>query len=253
MTEAAGKPILLIFVHEANRPSVAMTRLLMDYASTRSKDGLAAGVVWLTDDPTATEQFLKRARHAMPEAAPMGISIDGREGPGAYGLNRNVTLTVLVAEDNVVTANFALVQPSLPADAPRILDAIVARVGGEAPSLDDLGVQTAMPARDGSAARAEMAPALRGLLRPVIRRDATPKEVETAAEAVQDYVNDRPAARAQVGRAARTIIASGKLADYGTPRAREFLQKWAKSYAESPEPGPSNPSEDDRRKEGGSP
>jgi uncharacterized protein (TIGR00369 family) len=35
-------------------------------------------------------------------------------------LNRNVTLTVIVAKDQVVTANFPLVQPSVQADAPKI-------------------------------------------------------------------------------------------------------------------------------------
>ena len=40
-------------------------------------------------------------------------------------------LTVLVAKENKVTANFALVQPSLAVDAPRIGKALVDLVGGE--------------------------------------------------------------------------------------------------------------------------
>jgi hypothetical protein len=65
---AGTRPLLLVFVHEATRPSIALTRVLMDYATSRSNDGLACGVVWLVnaDDMTAAEQFLKRARHAMP-------------------------------------------------------------------------------------------------------------------------------------------------------------------------------------------
>ena len=49
---------------------------------------------------------------------------DAHVTPGAYGLNRNVAVTVLVATDRVVSANFALVQPSLEVDAPKIFKSI---------------------------------------------------------------------------------------------------------------------------------
>lgn len=138
VAQAAGKPIVLIFVHDATRPSIAMTRILSAYTLTRAGDGLATGIVWLDDDPTAAENMLKRIRHALTPGAPIGISLDGREGPGSYGLNRNVMLTILIARENKVTANFALVQPSLQADMPKILKAIVAVAGGTAPKLDEL-------------------------------------------------------------------------------------------------------------------
>ena len=68
VAQAGGKPLLLVFVHEANRPSIGMTRVLMNYAAGRAKDGLSSGVVWLANagDFTAAEQFLKRRppRHA---------------------------------------------------------------------------------------------------------------------------------------------------------------------------------------------
>ena len=88
----------------------------------------------------------------MPTDVPIGISVDGKEGPGAYGLNRNVTLTVLVGKDNVVTANFALIQPSIPADAPKILAEVVKLIGGQVPGLDELGAPKAPAtvARDGA-------------------------------------------------------------------------------------------------------
>jgi len=49
----------------------------------------------------------------MADKAPTGISPDGEEGPGSYGLNRKMTLTILVANKGKVTANFALVQRTL--------------------------------------------------------------------------------------------------------------------------------------------
>ena len=49
----------------------------------------------------------------------VGISVDGEEGPGSYGLNRNVELTFVLAKENKVVANFAFVQSSV-TDAPVI-------------------------------------------------------------------------------------------------------------------------------------
>ncbi len=135
---AGDKPVFLVFVHEVTRPSIALTRLLMTYAARHAKDGLVSGVVWLADDPTAAEQFLRRARHALPTEVPIGISVDGAEGPGAYGLNRHVALTVLVGRGGKVTANFALVQPSVQADAPKILAKVAELVGGEIPKPEEL-------------------------------------------------------------------------------------------------------------------
>ncbi|MDZ4849789.1 MAG: hypothetical protein SGI77_10870 [Pirellulaceae bacterium] len=135
---ANGKPIVLIFVHDMNRQSISMTRTLSHYTHSRAKDGLATGVVWLDDDATEAENTLKRIRHALVSEAPTGISVDGREGPGSYGLNRNVMLTILVGNEGKVTGNFALVQPSLQADLPKILESVVAVAGGNVPKLEDL-------------------------------------------------------------------------------------------------------------------
>src|SRR5688500_6248774 len=63
--QANGKPIVLIFVHEANRPSLGLTRVLTGYTVSRAKDGLVTGVVMLSDDATKAEELAKRTRHAM--------------------------------------------------------------------------------------------------------------------------------------------------------------------------------------------
>lgn len=140
VAHTGDKPLLLIFVHEVNRPSVGMARLLADYAGGRAKDGMHCCVIFLSDEPAETEAWMKRAAGALPKQVPLGISSDGREGPGAYGLNRKVTMTILLADKGKVAANFALVQPSIQADAPQVLQAIVDVVGGKAPTLAELGV-----------------------------------------------------------------------------------------------------------------
>lgn len=220
---AKSKPVVLVFVHDVNRQSIGMVRILTSYTKSRAKDGLSTGVVWLSDDATEGENALKRIKHALTDGTPTGISPDGREGPGAYGLNRKVTLTILVGNKDKVTANFALVQPSVQADLPKILDAIVKEVGGTAPKVEEIeGAPKREPAKQD--------PNLRGLLRPLIQKDASPEDVDKAAKAIEEYVAKNEAARTEVGRIANTIIDAGKLENYGTPKAQEYLKKWAKEF-----------------------
>lgn len=227
-------PQLLIFVHEVNRQTVALTRVLGNYSQSRAKDGVATAVVWLGDDVTETENNINRMKHALAEKAPTGISLDGREGPGAYGLNRKASLTILVANQNKVTANFALVQPSLQADLPKILAALVKEAGGKVPTLAEIeGRNEAM--RPNQPPRQD--PNLRPLLGPVIRKDAKPEDVEKAAQAVEEYIKENETARKEVGRIATTIVNSGKLQDYGTPKAQDILREWAKKYGAKPAEG----------------
>jgi len=145
--EAQGKPLVIFFLQEVNRPSVGLARLLLNYAASRKADGLFAGLVLVTADATASEEWIKRAAGALPSGVPIGISVDGAEGPGAYGLNRKVQVTVLVVKGDKVTANFALVQPSIEADGPKIAAAIVAAVGSGAPPTVEEMQKLSPPAR----------------------------------------------------------------------------------------------------------
>jgi len=100
---------------------LALLASLSGYTLSPTQEGLSTGVIWLDDDATAAENQLKKMRHALTPKAPTGISLEGREGPGSYGLNRSVMLTILVGKDGKVTSNFAVVQPSLQLDLPKIL------------------------------------------------------------------------------------------------------------------------------------
>ena len=66
--------------------------------------------MFLSDDPAALKQITQH----VPENVLVGISPDGREGPGNYGLNRNVAQTIIIAKDGKVLHNFAFTQPFLP-------------------------------------------------------------------------------------------------------------------------------------------
>ena len=58
----------------------------------------------------------------------IAIAAGGRNGPGSYGLNRNIAQTILVAKDGKVTWNFVSEQGLLFAD-PHILGAVAEAVG----------------------------------------------------------------------------------------------------------------------------
>jgi hypothetical protein len=236
IAEAKGKPIVLLFMHQANRPSIGMTRLLMNYLAERKDQDVASCVVWLTADPTQAENDLKRMRHALPEKTMIGIFPDGVEGPGAYGLNRQVTLTILVGKENKVTANYALVQPSIQVDLPKVFKSIVDIAGGEVPDMAKLqqpGMQrpNMRPnANNPNAANEALSEQIRTYLRPVIQRDATDQQVDEAAAAVEAWIEKDEAARKEIARISNTIVNSGKLENYGTPRCQEILRKWAEKY-----------------------
>lgn len=235
INRAGKKSVALIFVHARTRPAFGLTNLVMKFAATRTKAGLESGVIFLTEDPTATEAWMRQVERHFPKGVAYGLSTDGPEGPGAYGLNRNVTLTVLVGKEGKATANFALVQPSIQADGPKILKAIVdVTGGGEVPSIDELAgpryrgqVKQADPPRKTDSK-------LTGLLRSVINKQASEDDVSKAATEIEKYVEKNEAARKELGRIASTVVNSGKLDNYGTEAAQKKLKEWEKKYGASP-------------------
>lgn len=252
--QADGKPVLLAFFHARTRPAFGLANMLMRYAASRASDGLHSGVVFLTDDPTKTAQWMKVVKkHLSSDAVVYGISPEGQEGPGSYGLNRNMTLTVIVANEGKVTANFALVQPSVQADGPRILKAIVdVTGGGEVPTIAQLGgarYQNAdrrkmMKTRDG-----KNDAKLTGLLRAVIRKDAKAKDVEESIAQVEDYVEKNQAARRQLGEIAARIVQSKRLSSYGTKAAQTAISKWATNFGPPAEDKVNDSTEKEKEKQ----
>lgn len=228
--EEQPEPTLLIFVHNITRPSIGLTRTLSGYAHTRTDDGLKSAVIFLTDDPTEGETRIKRMQHALTAEIPTGISPEGSEGPGSYGLNRNVSLTILIAEKGLVKFSYPLVQPSMQVHLPQILKDLVSVIGGKVPPLESLPGMAQMAARSENQTTA---PDMRPLLSPVIRRDAADDEVIAAAERVEQAAARNPAVGRELNRITNTIINAGKLENYGTPKAQEYLKKWSVKYKDS--------------------
>jgi len=257
VAQSGDKPTLLIFFHQVSRPAAALVRSLDAYADSRKKDKLNAYIVWLAADRSETEQFLTRARKPLGLKSPVGISVDGQEGPGSYGLNRNVALTIILASKKKVVANFALVQPAV-TDGPKIAKAITELIGGDAPTLEQLQ-KLAYPGRNmvrrpaDDSKRPATRPAARtdsdtdfgpvqNLLRQMINKQATAQQIEKAAEAIEKLVGENEAYKPEVLRIAHIVIAR----EYGTEPARKrmqglidtFSKPAAKSESDTPKTDP---------------
>jgi hypothetical protein len=210
-----GAPTLLIFVHEVTRPAFQLLRPLDLYGTKLARDGLATHFVWLTADKSQTEQFLDRAKNSLNLKSPVSISLDGIEGPGNYGLNRKMTLTILVAKDNKVVANFAIVQPN-ETDAPKILTAVAKLMDKPVPTLAELRTELGAAMRRPEPARpaVDLAERVRQLEEQVARLGkldqehhtralARLAELQTQVDTLTDALNE---ARAVIAKQAGTPV-----------------------------------------------
>lgn len=130
-----GGPTLILFLHKITEPAIGMMIPLEWYAKKLA--GLASHYVILTSDRAKTERQAKRWWGVHFSGSTLSISSDGAEGPGLYGLNRTVTMTVILARDNKVVANFAVEDPNT-RDAPKMLAAIAKLMGKPAPSYEKI-------------------------------------------------------------------------------------------------------------------
>jgi hypothetical protein len=229
-----GAPTVLVFVHEVTRPAFQLLRPLDLYAAKLAKDGLACHFVWLSADKTKTEEFLNRAKGSLALRSPVVISLDGPEGPGNYGLNRKVTLTILVAKDNKVVANFALVQPN-ETDAPRILQAVAGLMGQKAPTLDELRKELGQgrPAMARPAAqpktdkelpgRTSSDPELIGLMRRMIQPTNDEAKVREIAELMTKWAGDNSDRKKELAEFCKRVAHL----KYGTEAAQKALKQMA--------------------------
>ena len=245
VADAKGQPIVLVFVHELTRPGFGLMRAVTKFSAERKDKGMRVAVVFLTDDATATAKWSKNVQRILSDDVQYGMFTEGKEGPGAYGLNRNVIVTVLVGNQGKVTGNFALVQPQLQVDGPAILESVAAvSGGGKVPSMDQLearysersrmtrGKQNAGPENGtrNNAGNTQRDPKLTALLRGVINKQATGEEVRKAASQIEEYVAKNEKAKNDLARIAETVVNSGRLKNYGTQEAQEVLKGWSQKY-----------------------
>jgi hypothetical protein len=223
---AKGGPLVVVFVHELTRPSRQALLPIDHFGEKWAADGLATHFIWLTADKGKTEEWLKTAQRSLSLKAPVSISLDGLEGPGNYGLNRKVTLTILVAKENKVVANHALVQPN-ETDAPKILNDIAKMLGKPAPTNEELAA-LAGPGR-----------------RPPVANAAEPEGAQAIKEGMRGFLKETDKDKIEqnfkrmsnwaAGDRAKMAWLKGYLAllfeqsKYGTKEVQEGYADWKKS------------------------
>ena len=113
LSQAKGDATLVVFVHKITRPALQLLRPVDEYAAKQDK--LSAHIVWLTGDKGGkdeTKAFLERAKNSLNLQTPISICIEGATGPASYGLNDMAAITVLLAKNGKVVANFAYADPN---------------------------------------------------------------------------------------------------------------------------------------------
>jgi hypothetical protein len=128
VAEHGPQPTALVFIHGIERSLVPLLRVVDEYGALHP-DQLKVELVFLAADRLAGEARVKAAADSLKLQSRVGLSLDGAEGPGNYGLNAQCLMTLVTATNRQVLTNFALVQPGI-ADAPAVLAAL-ARAGGD--------------------------------------------------------------------------------------------------------------------------
>lgn len=121
--ELGGGPSAIVFVNRPTRAAARTLRELDKGFSARFDQGFQAMFVLLSADQEQSERYGGQLLASLNMRSEMGVSIDGLEGPGSYGLLKESMLTILIAKDNVVRANFALLSPN-ETDAPPVMQAV---------------------------------------------------------------------------------------------------------------------------------
>ncbi len=138
--EHAGAPTVFVFVHTVERSLIPLLRVIEQYGVERA-GRIKTEVIFLAADRLGGEQRVRAVNGSLKLRARAGLSPDGAEGPGNFGLNKECLMTIVMAKDNVVTANFALVQPGI-ADAPKVIAALAKTCGdAEPPTVEALTAQ----------------------------------------------------------------------------------------------------------------
>lgn len=261
--EGRGAPALLVFIHELTRPAAGLMRALDDYSQVKQARGLRTLFVSLSEDRDGAERKLPQVVKSINLRSPLGISVDGKEGPGSYGLNREVSLTILVAKGDKVHANFAILSPN-ETDAPKIkaaldevlaapaeaptgtpdeLKAEIVRLREELMKLREeialLKLQSARSAAPAGAMRRPGAPApapaeppkderLVGMCRRLIQPNATQEDLDSAVKDIEAYIEGKDELRRQYAEVLGKVIELKYGNDLGKAVMAKQLEKHKK-------------------------
>ena len=227
IAENGGKATVLVFINGLERSLLPLLRAVDQYGKERA-ELISSEVIFLFDDLVEGEQRVKAASGSMRLHSRIGLSLDGAEGPGNYGLNKECMMTIVAAKENTVGANFALVQPGI-ADAPKVIEALARTCGDTTPPSIEKLTERPM-AGERAARRMNQAdrfpgavpedPKLNGLLRQVIRPTNDQETVGKLMVEMEAYVKGNKGLTKQAIDGWTRVLHFGER--YGTAHAREL-------------------------------
>jgi hypothetical protein len=236
-----GKPATIVFVHGVERSIVPLLTVIDEYGHDK-RESLKCAIVFLSNDKVESEKRLPLVAKSLRLKVPVALSVDGAEGPGNYGLNKQCLMTIIIANENKVTANWALVQPGI-ADAPPIIAAMAKACGDEKPPTVEAlrakrfgaaegmtrgGAQT-RPAAPGAGKNlpgaAPTDEKLLGMLRSFINMDNDDAKVDRLVGEIKQYVKGNPDLTKQAIDGWTRVI----YLKYGTEYARKSGQEMVDS------------------------
>jgi hypothetical protein len=129
-----GKPHFMIFIDDSNiEEGIGAFINAAWMVDKKSKTGLAASVVILAHERTTEVRFNSMDDgfwNALNSVYRIGYAPDGRDGPGAYGLNRDFPMTIILADaEGKVIYNFPYreIPPDFP--SPHVVGGMAGAVG----------------------------------------------------------------------------------------------------------------------------
>ncbi len=127
-------------------------------------------------------------------------------------------MTILITDNNVVTSNFTLVQPSVNGDSVAVLRELVKVIGGKPPTLAEI-----LSPRNQQivATRIEL----------MVDKSASDDNVQRLAGMLEKFVGSRRDAKLKLGQISSEIVRSGEFDD--RTKAIGYLRKWAKEYEDN--------------------
>ena len=206
-------PLLIVFLHQLDRNVAALMTPTERFSQDRAAAGLRTIWLYLAPDKVEGERRMQAVAKSLKLQSAVGVSVDGQEGPGAYGLNKQVAITAIAGRDRKVTANYAIVQPGM-VDAPKLLADVAKLVGGKVPTLEELQTGRMRPI--------EMQPAdppeLVTLLRALIQKTNTGAQVDQAVSGIREWAGSHASRRAMVAKKMETLIPLKYGTDYAQSR-----------------------------------
>ncbi len=256
VAEHAGAPTALVFIHTLERSLAPLLRAIDQYGAER-KDRLRTEIVFLAGDRLAAATRFKASANSLKLQGRVGLSLDGAEGPGNYGLNKDCLMTVLAARDNRVVTNFALVQPGI-ADAPAVLAALARACGDTNPPALETFTRRGMemrrpgdaapPATDKFPGAVPTDPDLNRLLRLFIRPTNDVATVDRLLRDVEARIGEDAGLRKQAVDGWTRVLHFGDR--YGTEYSRQVglaaKERWVAAAQPKPEPVKGGDSEGQR-------